>query len=82
MLKLGHFWRGRHRYQVVSYNIIIDEIRWCYRCLMMTTSFDWQIMLTQGNAYLQKDASLRSASCFALVITIQRLRRSWPRIGK
>ena len=62
MLKLGHFWRGRHRYQVVSYNIVINKIGWCYKCLTMMTSFDWQIMLTQGTAYLHKDASLRSAS--------------------
>ena len=82
MLKLVYFFRGCHQYQVVSYNTVIDELGWCYKCLTMTTSFDWQIMLAQGNAYLHKDASLRSASCFALVITISRLQRSRPHLVK
>ena len=34
--------------------------------------------LTYSSAF----ASLRSASCFALVITISRLRRSWPHLVK
>ena len=46
------------------------------------TSFDCQIMHALGIVYLHKDASLRSASCFALVVTILRLRRSWPHFVK
>ena len=48
---------------------------------MMTTSFDWHIMLTQGNTYLHKDALLRLTSRFALKITIPHL-RSWSQLEK